>query len=103
MEETMNKGMKAVFTVVERGNRSYWVRVGTGFTNKDGSLNLKLDAIPTNGSLQVRDWESSERRNDAVDSRRQDPFDARRQPDPLDAHGQSGRLSPREKAFDSVV
>jgi hypothetical protein len=105
MEETMNKGLKAVFTVVERGNRSYWVRVGTGFTNKDGSLNLRLDAIPTNGTLQVRDWESGERRNDALDSRRHDALDPRRH-DPLDAPAQqagSVRLPPREKAFDSVI
>ncbi len=50
--------MKVVYTVVERApGKSYWVRIGVGFVNKDGSLNLKLDAVPTNGSLQVRDWE----------------------------------------------
>ena len=52
------KTMKTVFTVVERGpGKSYWTRVGVGFVNKDGSLTLRLDAIPVNGSLQVRDWE----------------------------------------------
>src|SRR5271170_4613157 len=57
--------MKTVFTVVDRGSgKSFWVRVGTGFLNQDGSWNLRLDAIPVNGVLQVRDWEPYERRDD---------------------------------------
>lgn len=55
-----SRKMKAVFTVVDRGQKSYWVRIGVGFENNDGSLNLKLDAMPTNGTLQVRDWEPRE-------------------------------------------
>jgi hypothetical protein len=52
------ESMKIVYTVVERGpGKSYWTRVGVGFVNRDGSLNLRLDAIPMNGMLQVRDWE----------------------------------------------
>jgi hypothetical protein len=57
------KTMKTVFTVVERsGGKSIWTRVGVGFVNHDGSINLRLDAIPVNGTLQVRDWEPFERR-----------------------------------------
>ena len=53
-----SKTMKTVFTVVERGQgKSYWTRVGVGFVNRDGSTTLRLDAIPVNGTLQVRDWE----------------------------------------------
>ena len=66
--EEQTKNMKTVFTVVERGQgKSIWVRVGTGFLNKDGSWNLHLDAVPTNGKLQVREWEPyyRERRGDA--------------------------------------
>jgi hypothetical protein len=56
--EDQTKSMKAVFTVVDRGQgKSFWIRIGTGFANRDGSLNLRLDAIPVNGTLQVRDWE----------------------------------------------
>ncbi|HEY2513739.1 MAG TPA: hypothetical protein VGI39_22885 [Polyangiaceae bacterium] len=58
------KTMKTVFTVVDRGQgRSYWTRVGVGFVNSDGSLTLRLDAIPTNGTLQVRDWQPYEQRD----------------------------------------
>ena len=50
--------MKIVYTVVEREKgKSFWVRIGVGFENQDGSLNLKLDAVPVNGQLQVRDYE----------------------------------------------
>jgi hypothetical protein len=53
--------MKAVFTVIDRGaGKSYWMRVGVGFVNRDGSITLKLDALPVNGTLQVREWESRE-------------------------------------------
>jgi hypothetical protein len=59
--EANGQTMKAVFTVVERsGGKSYWTRVGVGFVNRDGSITLKLDAIPVNGTLQVREWESRE-------------------------------------------
>jgi hypothetical protein len=50
--------MKVVYTVVERSpGKSSWTRIGVGFVNRDGSMNLKLDAVPVNGTLQVRDWE----------------------------------------------
>ena len=56
------KTMKVVFTVVERSpGKSFWTRIGVGFVNKDGSMNLRLDAIPINGTIQVRDWEPVER------------------------------------------
>jgi hypothetical protein len=45
-----------VYSVVERskGRRS-WVRIGTAFQNRDGSLTIRLDAVPLSGQLQVRD------------------------------------------------
>jgi hypothetical protein len=53
------KTMKLVYTVVERGpnSKSYWTRIGAGFINSDGSMNLRLDCVPINGVIQVRDWE----------------------------------------------
>ena len=53
MEDTM----KHVFTMIEREGeeKSRWVRIGTGFINKDGSINVYLDALPVNGKINVRD------------------------------------------------
>ncbi len=66
--EEQQKNVKAVYTVVERGQgKSFWVRIGVGFTNRDGSLNLRLDAIPVNGTLQVREWEPYDRRSETAE------------------------------------
>ena len=49
--------MKDVFAIYESrqpGERSRWVRIGVAFDNKDGSLNLLLDAVPLSGRLHVR-------------------------------------------------
>jgi len=60
--DTQNK--KAVYTVIERldgeSKRSFWVRIGAAFTNRDGSFTVKLDALPVNGTLQVREWPTRE-------------------------------------------
>ena len=48
--------MKIVYAITERGERSYWTRIGVAYTNRDGSLNIKLDAIPVSGTMQVREW-----------------------------------------------
>jgi hypothetical protein len=86
MEDSFSKQMKTVYTVIERGQgKSIWVRVGTGFTNRDGSLNLRLDAIPVNGMLQVREWEPGERRSESADVQA------------------APRLPARDKPLDSVV
>jgi hypothetical protein len=66
--EDNSKNMKSVYTIIDRGQgKSYWVRVGVGFTNRDGSLNIRLDAVPVNGTLQVREWEPYERRPEIAD------------------------------------
>lgn len=61
-----NTKMKVVYTVVEtKQGKSFWMKVGIGFINHDGSMNLKLDALPVNGTLQVRDYEPrDDRRSD---------------------------------------
>ena len=51
--------VKIAYTVVERekDGRQFWVRVGAAFVNRDGSLNVRLDAMPVNGKLQIRENE----------------------------------------------
>jgi hypothetical protein len=48
--------MKLVYVISERNSRSYWNRVGVAFVNGDGSINVKLDAVPVTGELQIRDY-----------------------------------------------
>ena len=72
--DDQGRTMKAVWTMVERTSqaggpaKTYWTRVGIGFVNRDGSINLRLDAIPINGVLQVREWEPQERRQEGGDT-----------------------------------
>lgn len=49
--------MKDVYTVIDDGTRdkAFWVRIGRAFENKDGSLNVLLDALPVNGKLHIRE------------------------------------------------
>jgi len=44
-----------VFTIIERENaKPFWRPIGSAFQNRDGSLNIYLDALPVNGRLNVR-------------------------------------------------
>ena len=61
----MQKKMFRVLTPIERDGKTYWVRTGVGFTNKDDSINIHLDVLPTNGRLQLRDFEEDDRRDGA--------------------------------------
>jgi len=48
---------KVAYVITERGDKTFWNRIGVAFTNKDGSINVKLDALPTSGQLHIRDYE----------------------------------------------
>lgn len=52
----MDAKMKIVYVINERNGRNYWNRVGVAFVNRDGSLNVKLDAVPVSGEFQIRDY-----------------------------------------------
>ncbi len=72
--------MKIVYAITERSpGKSYWTRIGVGFVNQDGSINLRLDCVPVGAttSMQVRDY---------------DPRDAERD---SEREGSSPRLRPR--------
>jgi hypothetical protein len=53
----MTNQRKDVFTIIDKGEgqKSFWVKIGAAFVNKDGSLTVKLDALPMNGQLQIRE------------------------------------------------
>ena len=57
--------VKIAYTIVERDKdgRQFWVRVGAAFVNRDGSLSVRLDAMPVNGRLQIRDYQPRDSRD----------------------------------------
>jgi hypothetical protein len=48
--------------IIEKGNKTYWSRVGVAYHNRDGSMNIYLDALPRDGKIQIREDDRSERR-----------------------------------------
>lgn len=47
-------GRLTVFSVRQSANGSVWVRAGSAWTNRDGSLNVYLDVLPLDGKLHLR-------------------------------------------------
>lgn len=52
----MSISFKIVYIITENKGKSFWNRVGVAFVNRDGSLNVKLDALPIDGKLHIRDY-----------------------------------------------
>ncbi len=50
-----------VYTIVARESdgQRLWIRIGSAARNRDGSLDATLDAVPTNGSLHIRELRSA--------------------------------------------
>jgi hypothetical protein len=59
MEDAMAEGAKMmlVYTIIEKQGteKSFFVKIGACFHNRDGSMNVYLDALPTNGKLHIRE------------------------------------------------
>jgi hypothetical protein len=46
----------AIWHIRDReGKKAFWTEIGVGFTNRDGSITLKLNLVPLDGGMvQVR-------------------------------------------------
>jgi hypothetical protein len=55
-ETNMTMPSHTCFTVRDRGEdrKPFWAIIGSAWTNKDGSFNLRLDALPVDGKIVVR-------------------------------------------------
>jgi len=57
----VTKRMFKVLSMIPiRGGGTKWTRIGTGFTNKDDSVNIYLDFIPKNFELQLREYDEDD-------------------------------------------
>ena len=54
MNERRTTEMRIVYAITERGEKSYWTRIGAAYMNRDGSITCRLDALPVSGTLQIR-------------------------------------------------
>ena len=57
-----NSSPLSVFAITERGDKSYWTKIGVAFVNRDRSITVQLEALPVSGKLQIRSEEKSEQR-----------------------------------------
>ena len=62
MASKENSTPLAVFAITERGDKTYWNRVGVAFVNRDRSITVQLEAFPVSGKLQIRSEDKSEQR-----------------------------------------
>jgi len=46
--------MKIAYVITQRKDRNFWNRVGVAFVNSDGSINVKLEAVPVSGEIFTR-------------------------------------------------
>ena len=46
--------MMFAYAITDRGERTFWTKIGVAFTNRDGSINVRLDAMPVTGTLCLR-------------------------------------------------
>jgi hypothetical protein len=51
--------------------RTYWTKVGSGFTNKDGSIGIQLDALPLDGRIVLQIPLTKEQREAKFQQRQQ--------------------------------
>lgn len=57
-----NNSPLAVFAITERGDKTYWSKIGVAFVNRDRSITVQMDSLPVSGKLQIRSEEKSEQR-----------------------------------------
>jgi hypothetical protein len=57
MSNTNGTQTKTVYVITERGEKSFWTKIGVAFENRDHSINIQLDALPVSGRLQIREDE----------------------------------------------
>jgi hypothetical protein len=66
------KQYKVIVPLKKADGGVYWMKIGGGFTNHDGSINIILDAIPRGA-----EWKFQLRELDAEDLRRRDEYRSR--------------------------
>lgn len=69
------KMYKVISPIEKKGGGTYWMRVGSAFTNRDDSINLYLDAVPAPNGKSSR-YELQIRELNDEDLRRRESYSA---------------------------
>ena len=56
------KRVLKIYTIVKKENlaKGIWLEIGVASENRDGSLSGKLDALPANGTIHIREFEQTQ-------------------------------------------
>lgn len=58
-----NQMFKVLCPMKKPDGGTFWMRLGTGFRNRDNSINIVLDALPIGDcKLQLREYDDEDRR-----------------------------------------
>lgn len=59
----MGEQPKVVYNIIDdgKGGSARWIRIGSAFINKDGSINALLDVYPRDGKIHIRDKRPEDR------------------------------------------
>jgi hypothetical protein len=68
--EAMKKMFKILCPIERKDGSTHWMRVGTGFPNRDDSVNLYLDVLPANQKLQLRELDAEDMKAREAGSKR---------------------------------
>jgi len=60
MQKDTRKRFDVLQPIERKNGGTFWMRVGTAFANRDGSVNVYLDALPLGGKLQIREAREAE-------------------------------------------
>ena len=53
--------LKVLSPVETKNGKTFWMRIGSAFINRDGSTNVYLNAYPTSGKLHIRELDERDR------------------------------------------
>jgi len=57
----LRKRMKVLCPIEnDKTKKTFWMRLGMAFENRDGSTNVYLDALPVNRRLQLRPYDEED-------------------------------------------
>ena len=55
------RNKKVLCPMEGKNGKTFWLRVGNAYVNRDGSTNVWLHAYPANGKLHIRDIDERDR------------------------------------------
>lgn len=86
--------LKVLSPVEGKNGKTFWMRIGSAFINRDGSTNVYLNAYPTSGKLHIRELDDRDRNGGQRDETSQRLAGGERGQLATDRHFEDARMTP---------